>query len=254
MSSNEEKQDDFGLVHWEDVQSYSDKKFDNETRADWSDILKLTEGNNIVRVVTKPHVYWLHKYKADPEAAGYPDKIKCSSHYGECPICDLKTDEDKPFCPRKKQHYLGVIDRKTQSFKVIDVGPLLMQKLLEVKDDETWGPLSDYDINIKVNKNGGATGYYAVVPRSKTPLSKADIEIRNQIDYEALKAKCMPYRPEWVAKKMLQQKPAATGQSAPAEKPKPAKARPRVAAPPVLKESLSENDEYDFPAANVDDD
>lgn len=231
------QEDDFGLSTWEDV-APEERKYD-EPKASYKDIMKLKNGNNIVRIVTNPFVYWQHKYKADPDASGYPDKIKCAMRAGvTCPLCELVDDEGKQRFPRRKQCYLGVIDRKTQSFKVIDAGPGLLQKLEATRMDEEWGDLTTYDINILVNETAGPSNYYTVIPRNKKPLTSADQEIKNSIDLDSLRAKCIPSRPEWVKKRMmLQAKPDEK-----AEQKVESKAKQETTGP-------VEDDEYAFPAA-----
>lgn len=236
--SDKEHEEDYGLTTWDDVAPDA-KKFD-EPRANYKDILKLKNGNNIVRILTNPFIYWLHKYKADPDAKGYPDKIKCAKREGiTCPLCALTDEQGNQVCKRKEQWYIGVIDRKTQSFKVVDVGPGLMQKLQGLRSDEEWGDLTQYDVNILVNEGAAPANYYNVLPRSKKPLDKADQAIKDSIDYESLRAKCVPSKPEWVAKRMMLQNGGKEVDS-------------KVDATTTTKKEHAEvaDDEYSFPSAN----
>jgi hypothetical protein len=78
----------------------------------------------------------------------------------------------------------------------------VFKSIQELVRDEDWGDPTQYDIDIKVDKNGGPSGYYAVVPKSKKPLSAGDLEIKQQVDLEDLKRRCTPPTPEQVEERI----------------------------------------------------
>jgi hypothetical protein len=96
-----------------------------------------------------------------------------------------------------------VIDRASQSLKLLDISKSVFDGIRELVRDDSWGDTLGYDINIKVNKNaGGAVGYYTVIPKSKSPLSPADLELKQNMDLDDLKRRCTPPSPEDVDKKI----------------------------------------------------
>jgi hypothetical protein len=159
--------------------------------------MRLESGENRLRIITKPFQYLVHRYKPAPEAPGFGERIYSSLPHGSDPVMD-KTKE-KP----KRRWLIGVIDRKTQSYKILDMGTSVFKGIQELVKDEDWGEPSMYDISIKVDKNGGATGYYTVIPKGKKPLSPADLELKQQVDLEDLAKRVQPPTPEQVAARML---------------------------------------------------
>lgn len=176
----------YGLTNWDEVevkqQGYGPRK----------DLyMRLQGGSNVVRVITKPHEYSVHRYKTNENDPGFGERILSSLYHGRDPLID------KGFKP-KRRWLVGVIDRRTQSYKILDMSISVFKSIQELVRDEDWGDPTQYDIDIKVDKNGGPTGYYAVVPKSKKPLSAGDLEIKQQVDLEDLKRRCTPPTPEQV--------------------------------------------------------
>lgn len=188
----------YGITSWDDVdQGKSEKKFNRE---DW---LKLDQGDNEVRILTRPAKYLVHKFKIEG-SAGFGSNIRCTTDKETCPLCMAGVKVTERFL-------LGVIDRKTNAYKILDIGPKLAQDLKAQNSDKKWGPISQYDINIKVDKQGGATGYYRVVPQPSGPLTEAEREIMDKIDLQDLAKRCAPYTTEKVAEAMAKEKARATG-------------------------------------------
>lgn len=175
----------YGLTEWENVEIKTGNKQENAKDL----FLRLQQGSNIVRVVTKPHEYLSHRYKTRESDPGYGEKVLSSLANGRDPLFDKGM---KP----KKRWLVGVIDRKTQSYKILDMSVSVFKGIQELVKDEDWGDPSQYDIDIKVDKQGGATGYYTVMPKQPKPLSAADLDIKSQVDLEDLKRRCTPPTPE----------------------------------------------------------
>ena len=177
MSDNASK---YGLTGWDDVELSNGKNM----KRNRDEFIRLDSGSNVVRIVTKPHQYLVHKYKEKGDL-GFGDKIMCSAFHGSCPVCELG---DRP----KRRWFVGVIDRKAQAYKVLDMSPAIFKSVQEFNRDEDYGEPTGYDMDIKVDKNGGATGYYTVIPKPPKPLSPEDMEIRNNADLDDLKRRCSP--------------------------------------------------------------
>lgn len=222
----------FGEVSWDD-EVFADKN--NGPKKDlW---LRLDEGSNEMRLITQPHQYLVHKYKKD-ENDKYGQKVYCSAIHGSCPLCDAG-DKAKP------RWLLGVISRKTGSYKILDISYSVFSQIRKLaKNTQRWGDPTKYDIDIVVDKKGGATGYYSVQPISKEPLSAADQKIRDDADLEDLKRKVTPPTPDQVQKR-LDKLNGAEGSGTQT-------ANTAKVAPKTTKVSMSDDDELDasFPAYN----
>jgi hypothetical protein len=177
----------FGEVNWNDNLD----GFENSgKKTNSKDVfLKLDEGSNEVRLVTAPFQYLVHKYKKD-ESDKIGQKIYCSKAHGSCPVCDLG---DKP----KLRWLLGVISRKSGAYRILDISFMVFSQIRKLnRNTARWGDPTKYDIDIVVDKNGGATGYYSVQPISKEPLSAEDQKIRDGADLDDLKRRVSPPTPE----------------------------------------------------------
>jgi hypothetical protein len=184
----------FGEVSWEDdVFSGGDKQKSNAKDL----FLRLDEGSNEMRIITQPFQYLVHKYKKDPNnPKDFGQKVSCSAIHGSCPLCTMG-DKAKP------RWLLGVISRKTGTYKVLDVSFAVFSQIRKLaRNTARWGDPTKYDIDIVVDKNGGATGYYSVQPISKEPLSAADQQIKDNADLDDLKRRVTPLTPDQVLKRM----------------------------------------------------
>jgi hypothetical protein len=233
----------FGEVSYEDDVFVGGKKDNKENNKDlW---MRLVEGENEVRLVTAPFQYLVHKFKKDPSnPKDFGQKIKCSAIHGSCPLCDLG-DKAKP------RWFYGVIDRKTGAYKILDVSYMVFSAIRKLAKNSKWGDPTKYDINIEVDKNGGATGYYSVQPLSKDPLSAADQTLKDNADLDDLKKRCTPHTPD-VVQKIMDKINGVVSAAAPAGKTtsKTAAKAPVKAAATV---SMTDDEELskDFPDYNA---
>jgi hypothetical protein len=180
----------FGAVNW------TDDAFGSEKRVNSKDLfLRLDEGQNIVRLVTQPFQYLVHKVKKDPNnSKDFGQKVKCSAIHGKCAICETN-DKAKP------RWLLGVISRKgnVSSYKILDISFAVFSQIRKyAKNLQYFGDPTKYDLNIEVDKNGGATGYYSVQALTKEPLSATDQVIKDSVDLEDLKRRATPFTVEQV--------------------------------------------------------
>jgi hypothetical protein len=224
----------YGLTDWSQVEL----KGNNNGGQNNKDLyLRLQNGNNVVRVVTKPHEYLVHRYKAHEDDPGYGDRIMSSIHHGSDPLIEMG---QKP----KRRWLVGVIDRVSQSYKILDMSVSVFKGLQELVRDEDWGDPTQFDVDIKVDKQGGPTGYYTIIPKSKKPLSAADLDIKSQIDLEDLKRRCTPPTPDQVAAKVKvaqEKSPNFSGQ--------PIQAQPQTQAQPQAQQVVDAGS-GDFPASD----
>lgn len=220
----------FGATSWDEVEVKQAKK---PTR---DQFMRLENGSNVVRVITQPHEYLVHRVKLDPSDPGFGERIMSSQYHGRDPLMEPPYSS-KP----KRRWYVGVIDRKTQSYKILDMSVQVFKGIQELVRDEDWGNPNQYDIDIKVDKSAGPSAYYSVIPKSKKPLSPADLEIKQNVDLDELKRKCTPPTPEQVEQRIAALKArkagAATGTTA-------------ATSMSTVDTSDDSSDDFDFPAVN----
>ncbi len=182
----------FGEVSWQDtvIGEGTEKKvpFNKDL------YLKLEKGSNIVRIVTPPHQYVQHKWKPEGDP-GFGYRVMCSSVHGSCPLC---AKGDKP----KRRWYLGVIDRKTNTYKLLDISVSVFKSIQSLVKDEDWGDPNKYDVDIKVDQAAGPAGYYTVNPKPHKALSANDLQIKEKVDMEELKRKVSPPTPDKVQERL----------------------------------------------------
>lgn len=198
--------------------------------------LRLQEGSNEVRLVTAPFQYLVHKVKKDPSnKKDFGQKVKCSQLHGSCSLCDEVTAGVEGAEKAKPRWFYGVIDRKTGTYKILDISYQVFSQIRKLaRNTQRWGDPTKYDIDIVVDKNGGATGYYSVQPISKEPLSAADQAIKDKdVDLDDLKKRCTPLTAEQVDKIVAKIRGTAPADATDAKADTKKVAAPKVKAPPV---------------------
>ena len=166
----------FGQIDWND-EVYGDGQKNTNSK---DLFLRLDDGSNEMRLVTQPYQYLVHKVKKDPNnPKDFGQKVLCSAIHGSCPVC---TTGDKA----KPRWLIGVISRKTNTYKILDISFAVFQQIRKLAKNARWGDPSKYDIDVIVDRAGGATGYYTVQPIAKEPLSAEDQKIKDNVDLEDL--------------------------------------------------------------------
>jgi hypothetical protein len=206
----------FGEVSW-------DAGTNNKSKNMKDLFLRLMPGDNDVRVVTPAFQYVVHKYKAEGEK-GFGRKVVCSATKDDpsCPLCEAG---DKA----KRKWYVGVIDRKTNSYKILDIGYTVFQQIGSLVSNKKWGDITNYDITILVKPEAGATGYYTVQPCGKEPLSAEDhVLVDANVDLEYLKKLTTPPSYKAVEEKISKIHESLAGMSPVAAKSAAKKGKPVV--------------------------
>ena len=182
----------FGEQSWSDVVLNSSEKKNSKDM-----FMRLSPGSNVVRLLTLPHAYYQHKHMVDG-GKKYGYRINCADpkDRDNCPVC--KKGEDKP----KRRWFLGVIDRKTDTYKILDIGYSVFKAIQTLAKDDDWGDPSRYDIDIVVDPNGGSTGYYTVVAKPPKPLSAGDLVKREENTAEELVRRATPPTSEKVQERL----------------------------------------------------
>ncbi len=118
---------EFGLTTWDNKKPVFNKQ--DEPRIPF---VRLTEGNNILRIITAPAAYWHVRY------------LDGKSKFGTRVLVSQKALDDatKPECPAiqaggkpKKRYYAGVIDRTDNRVKLFDMSVLVYESLQGLSED-----------------------------------------------------------------------------------------------------------------------
>lgn len=208
--------------------------------------LRLNEGSNELRLVTAPHQYLVHKVKKDPSnPKDFGQKVKCSQLHGSCSLCEEVEANLEGSDKAKPRWFYGVIDRKTGTYKILDISFQVFSQIRKLaRNTQRWGDPTKYDIDIVVDKNGGATGYYSVQPISKEPLSAADQDIKDKADLDDLKRRCTPLTAEQVTNIVNKIRGVAT---APATAGAAPAAKTAAKAAPAKTPAVSMTDDEELP-------
>ncbi len=216
---------------------------DNKQKVNAKDLfLRLDEGPNEIRLLTQPHQYLVHKYKKEGDT-GFGQKVQCSAIHGSCPLC-ASGDKAKP------RWLLGVIARKTNTYKILDISFAVFSQIRKLNKNPKFGDPTKYDINIEVDKNGGATGYYSVQAYSKEALSAADQVIKDSVDFDDLKRRVTPPTPDKVQGRIDKINGVTTNGATAPSAPAPAAAAKKStkAAAPAVSMTDDEELENSFPS------
>lgn len=183
-----------GFVSWDEIDSGNQSAKDKELQYD------LVDGKNRVRIITKPAQYYVHQWKA-PNDISFGTKIKCAL-YGKdskCPLCD------QGLTP-KKRWVVGIIERKNQSYKLLDIGWGVMKDLMEAIRNEEYGDLIRYDVTITKNSKAIPADMYKTLPSPSSPLSASDLELKQKVDLSEIERKVQHPSYEEVVKQMERRK------------------------------------------------
>ena len=210
------------------------------TKQQGKDFLRLKPGSNILRLLTLPHLYNQHRW--EPEGGRkYGYRINCSRSEteGNCPLCDTANKA-------KKRWYVGVIDRDSGTYKILDIGYSVFKSIQTLAKGQ-WGSPENYDVDIVVDPQGGATGYYYVSPMPPKPLSAADIALKEDgAAMNDLEARCKPQTPAQVQEKMakIREEIENGGQEmAPASRQQQSRQAPRQSEAPRRDEPAPQQEE-----------
>jgi hypothetical protein len=140
-----------GEVDWNSADSSSGK----------SDIMKLEEGENTVRIMSNPIQFYVN-WCNGPDGS----KRKFNS-----PIDDpamLRRLEDSGF-KRSARWFVKVLDRRDNKFKALDIGPQVFNGIKSLYSNKRWGKVTGYDITI-TRAPKGTQPLYSVTPNPHEPI------------------------------------------------------------------------------------
>lgn len=203
--------------------------------------LRLNEGPNELRLITSPFQYMSHTYKS-PNAGpkDFGQKIMCSITHGSCPLCEAGNKA-------KTRWLLGVIERATGTYKVLDVSYAVYSQIKSFSQSRSWGIPTAYDINIvRDSKSPSPANYYKAMPLPKEPLSVEDQKIRDSVDLDDLKRRVTPLTPDAVRERMAKIDSYAAGGSTATAAPRSSPVSTTQQGEVKVPDTLADDDE-DFP-------
>lgn len=145
-------------VDWNEIDTNSSRE---------SDFLKIEEGENTVRVMSNPIPYSIHWLENN-------GKKKKFNSPADNPAL-VRRLEDAGF-KKKQSYFLKVLDRKTEKYKILEIGPQIFNGIKTLYSNKKWGKLSGYDISIN-RAPKGTQPLYSVSPNPHEALS-ADIKAK----------------------------------------------------------------------------
>lgn len=126
-----------------------------ETPQGGGSYMKLQQGDNKLRILSKPVIGWLDWKDKVPHRFGFKNK------------------PEKPLGDQAIRHFWAmlVFDYSDQNVKILEITQSTIQKAIEtLAKDEDWGSPGGYDI--KINKKGqDKQTEYSVTPSPKKDLS-----------------------------------------------------------------------------------
>jgi hypothetical protein len=163
--------------------------------------LQIQEGNNVVRILPgKDEDTPFYAETKIHRVTANDNKIRnvhCRKIHGEkCPLCDLYfslwktgvTDDEtlaRQIKPRSR-YYMNVVDRESAKVKILSVGIMLFQKILNTILDEDYGDITDlsvgHDFKIIKIMEGQWPKYDQSQPRPKSSEAGKSSEIAEWMD------------------------------------------------------------------------
>jgi len=178
----------YGMTEWDTPKFTKFNKDENTAKVEF---MKLKNGTNTVRIITKPFEYetWLGFKPSEniPEGRSkYGERILSSIFHGKDPLMESPWNLERP----TRRWYIGVIDRDTSSYKLLDISSSIFKKLQIL--NKLKGEPTGYDVTIVKDSNAAPANYYEVIPGDKEPMSASDIELKEQVDLEDIKRRVTP--------------------------------------------------------------
>lgn len=148
-----------GEVDWETANLPGERQ---ENRV--SDFMQLEEGDNKGRVLSNPQQFAVHWVV---DETGKKRKVNCATD--GCPVCQRGTDTDKP----QARWLIKFFNRKEGRIQLLEISSQVFKGVKALVGDPEWGPVTEYDINIK-RGSPGAQPLYTVIPGRRAPLTSEE--------------------------------------------------------------------------------
>src|SRR5208283_479783 len=170
-------------MSWDQINNVTDSLF-----------VRLDEQRTQVRVLGEPVVYARHWTIG---STGENCTVKCPD-FGNitrksCPVCAMGDAKSKA----RIRAIFPVIDRRTQSIKLLDIPQTVAAQIKSLKNNADWGDPINYDITIQKNKSARKVDYQVLPASSRTPITPAeDALVRDFLAKVDYKSYAIPHTPE----------------------------------------------------------
>jgi len=148
-----------GEIDWNDADVSSGK----------SDFMKLEEGENTVRVMGNPIQFYIHW------AENGKTKKKFNSPVTNPAL--VRRLEDSGF-KKQTRWFVKVLDRKTESYKLLEIGPQVLNSITQLTKNKRWGKVTNYDLTI-TRAPKGTQPLYNVTPNPQEAVPD-EIKVKYQ--------------------------------------------------------------------------
>lgn len=134
----------------------------NTNRVSLKDLyIKLSEGENVVRVMENPTQFSVHWVV---DSTGAKRKVVSPIESPEL----VKRLEDAGFKAQTKWA-VKVLDRASNSFKILEFGSQILNGIRTLHSNKRWGNVTNYDITV-IRGPKGSNPLYSVTPNPKEEL------------------------------------------------------------------------------------
>lgn len=132
-----------------------------ENRDRLSDFMQLKQGDNKGRVLSNPQQFAVHWVV---DETGKKRKVGCAAR--GCPVCQRGQDTDKP----QARWLIKFFNREENRVQLLEISSQILKGVLNLVKDPDWGPVTEYDVNIKRGAPG-TQPLYSVIPGRRAPLT-----------------------------------------------------------------------------------
>jgi len=170
---------------------YGQVDWDDASISTGSDFLKLEQGDNVIRIFTKPYQFVVHWVK---DGSGVNKKVKCADK--NCPLC-------KKGIKGQYRWLVGAICRKTGEAKILEISQQVFLGIKNYISNPKWGDIKMYDLNVKRGAPKTQPLYTVMAEPDKGPLSSAEKDLaRNFLERVDIAKFIKPATPEEIAEKL----------------------------------------------------
>lgn len=145
-----------GEVDWETAELPGERTQDRV-----SDFMQLEQGDNKGRVLSNPQQFAVHWVV---DETGKKRKVNCATD--GCPVCQRGQDTDRP----QARWLIKFFNRKENRVQLLEISSQILKGVKTLVQDPEWGPVTEYDINIKRGAPGSQP-LYTVIPGRRAPLT-----------------------------------------------------------------------------------
>lgn len=137
-----------------------------------SDFMQLEQGDNKGRILSNPQQFAVHWVV---DETGKKRKVNCATT--GCPVCLRGQDGDKA----QPRWLIKFYNRKENKVQLLEITSQVVNGVKDLVEDPEWGPVTDYDVNVK-RGTPGSQPLYKVVPGRRAPLTTEEKQALAEFD------------------------------------------------------------------------